>query len=504
MGAPPILTLEELRAVEARCAQEAMPSLMERAGRSVAEAARRLTSDTGDTVLVVAGPGNNGGDAWVAAEALREGFHRIVVLDAGSGPPKAAQARAARAAFESHGGTVVREWPSQARLALVADGLFGVGLTRDVDDRFKALIERINACGAPVLAIDVPSGLDSSTGRVRGAAVNAARTLTFIAHKAGLHTGDGLDHCGVVELDPLGAGEEAARAAHGFLLRVEDVAAWLAPRRRNSHKGDFGTLAVIGGNRGMVGAALLAARAGLLAGAGRVFVALLRSDAPALDIVHPELMLRSVDEALTADVLVAGPGAGRSPSATSRSAFERAILPSILAAPKPLVLDADALNAIAYDEGLQRTLAARKAPSLLTPHPAEAARLLGTQTADVQDDRLAAALEIARRFGASVVLKGAGSICAFPDGTWSVNGTGNPGLATAGSGDVLAGIMGALLAQGLEARRALQYAACLHGAAADACIARGLGPVGLTAGEIALEARAVLNRWCAGAGTENR
>ena len=504
MDALPILTLEELRAIEARHAAPGMASLMQRAGRAVAEAARRLAADTGDTILIVAGPGNNGGDAWVAAEALREGFHRIVVLDAGNAPPKAAEAHEARAAFESNGGAVVTEWPAHAKLSLVVDGLLGVGLARDVDAPLRSIIERINGCAAPVLAIDVPSGLDSATGRVRGIAVNATRTLTFIAHKPGLLTGEGLDRCGIVELDDLGTGDDASKAAHGFLLRPRDVAAWLAPRRLDTHKGDFGTLAVIGGNRGMVGAALLAGRAGLLAGAGRVFVALLGSDAPAIDIVHPELMLRSVDEAWEADVLIAGPGAGRSPSATSRSAFERTILPAAIAAPKPIVLDADALNAIAYDEGLQRTLAARKAPTILTPHPAEAARLLGRKsTSEVQDDRLAAALAIAKRFHANVVLKGAGSICAFPDGTWSINATGNPGLATAGSGDVLAGIVGALLAQGMEARRALQYGVCAHGAAADACVARGIGPVGLTAGEIALEARAVINRWCSGS-TEDR
>jgi len=168
----------------------------------------------------------------------------------------------------------------------------------------------------------------------------------------------------------------------------------------------------------------------------------------------------------------------------------------VAAARLPALFDADALNAIAFDEGLQRSLReARKGETILTPHPAEAARLLGTQTARVQEDRLAAAQEIARRFRAHVVLKGAGSICAAPDGSWSVNGTGNPGLATAGSGDVLAGIIGALLAQGLEAWRALQYGVCVHGAAADAGVACGAGPVGLTASEIAREARAVLNRW---------
>jgi len=253
----------------------------------------------------------------------------------------------------------------------------------------------------------------------------------------------------------------------------------------------------VGGNRGMVGAALLAARAGLLAGAGRVVVALLGPDAPAVDAAQPELMLRGVEDALAADVIVAGPGAGRSASATSPSIFERTTLPALLGRPASLVLDADALNAIAFDEGLQKAVAARKAATILTPHPAEAARLLGTKTAQVQDDRLAAALELARRFRAHVVLKGAGSICASPDGRWAVNATGNPALSTAGSGDVLAGMIGALLCQGLDAPRALQYAVCVHGAAADACVARGAGPVGLTASEVALEARAVINAWVA-------
>jgi hydroxyethylthiazole kinase-like uncharacterized protein yjeF len=494
----PLLTSEALRAVEGRFAGEGQPSLMLRAGRAVADAARRLAVDSGAPILVVAGPGNNGGDAWVAADALRETFHRVVVLEASDAPPKAPQAREARAAFASGGGRIAREWPADLAPALVVDGLLGIGLARDVDAQLRALIERIDACGAPVLAIDVPSGLDSATGRVRGAAVRAARTITFIAHKVGLHTADGPDHCGIIECDDLGTGEEVLREAHGFLLTPALVAPWLAPRRLNSHKGDFGTVAVIGGNRGMVGAALLAGRAALLAGAGRVIVALLGSDAPTIDIVHPELMLRGIDEASAADVVVAGPGAGRSPSATSRSAFERTILPEILARPVPLVLDADALNAIAYDEALQRALIGkRKAATILTPHPAEAGRLLGMETAQVQDDRLAAAQALASRFHAHVVLKGAGSICASPDGPWSVNATGNPGLATAGSGDVLAGIIGALLGQGMEAWHALQYGVCLHGAAADACVARGVGPVGLTASEIAMEARAVLNRWCA-------
>jgi hydroxyethylthiazole kinase-like uncharacterized protein yjeF len=382
------------------------------------------------------------------------------------------------------------------RPALVLDGLLGLGLARDVEAGFAAIIERINAALTPVLAIDVPSGLDSRTGRIRGTAVRATHTLTFIARKLGLYTLDGPDCCGAIECDDLGLDEAVRQAARGELLVPETVAPWLPPRRRNSHKGDFGTLAVIGGNRGMVGAALLAGRAGLLAGAGKVRLGLLSPDAPAADLAHPELMFGPVDDALGADVLVAGPGAGQSPSATSVSMFERSLMPQVIAAARPIVLDADALNAVAFNETLAASLANRRtAATLLTPHPAEAARLLGKTTAEVQGDRLAAALGIARRFHAHVVLKGAGSICAFPDGHWSVNATGNPGLAAAGSGDVLAGLIGALLAQGLDAAKALQYAVCLHGAAADACVARGTGPIGLTASEVACEARDVMNRW---------
>jgi hydroxyethylthiazole kinase-like uncharacterized protein yjeF len=234
----------------------------------------------------------------------------------------------------------------------------------------------------------------------------------------------------------------------------------------------------------------------LLAGAGKVRVGLLSPDALTADPVQPELMFGSIDDALATDVLVAGPGAGRSPSATSVSMFERSVMPTVLAAKKPIVLDADALNAIAFNEGLANSLANRRhAESILTPHPAEAARMLGATTPEVQADRLGAALALAKRFRAHVVLKGAGSICAFPDGRWSVNTTGNAGLSGAGSGDVLAGIIGALLAQRLDAAQALQYGVCLHGAAADACVAKGVGPIGLTASEVAHAARDVMNRW---------
>lgn len=491
----PVLTTAEIRAVEAQAALTFGPSLMERAGLAIAEVARTRSADTGAAILVVAGPGNNGGDAWVAAAHLREKFHRVIVLDASTSRPTAPEAVAAQERFVVGGGTVVMQWPHELCPALVVDGLLGIGLTREVDGDFAEIIARINASGAPVLAIDVPSGLDADSGRVRGVAVNATDTLTFIAAKPGLFTADGVDRCGRVAVDTLGLEARYFENALGSLLTMEAVGESLPRRRRNTHKGIFGTLGVVGGNRGMVGAALLAARAGLLGGAGRVLVGLIAvSDSLAVDPVHPELMLRPIDDAMKADVIVVGPGAGRSPSATSASHFDRAILPAAIATKKPLVLDADALNAIALQEVIAQSLATRKSATVLTPHPAEAARMLHRTNEQVQDDRLGAALELAKRFNAHVVLKGAGSICAFPDGRWSVNTTGNPGLASGGTGDVLAGLIGALLSQGLDAERALELGVCIHGAAADACVARGIGPIGLTASEVALEARRLLNQ----------
>lgn len=500
MSSPALLTTAEVRSLEERAARGLEgPTLMQRAGSATAEAARRLAADTGAPILVVAGPGNNGGDAWVAAAHLLTSFHRVVVLDFAGTPPKAPEAREARERFLGGGGTVARAWPEDLRPALVVDGLLGIGLDREVGGDMAALVARINASGAPVLAIDIPSGISSDTGAALGAAVRATRTITFIARKVGLHTGEALDHCGEIELDDLGIDPALLAGLPGSLLTAESFLGRLPPRPRNSHKGSFGTLGIVGGGKGMTGAALLAARAGLLAGAGKVYVGLLAPDPPAFDPVHPELMLRSVDDTLAADVLVVGPGAGHSPSATSLSAFERSTLPALLSLPKPLVIDADALNAIAVHDSMRDALAAnRRAPTILTPHPAEAARLLRSTTEAVQADRLAAALALARDFGAEVVLKGAGSVCASPDGSFAVNATGNPGLASGGTGDVLSGLAGALLCQGLPAREALRFAVCLHGAAADSCVARGLGPAGLTASEVALEARAVLNRWARG------
>jgi hydroxyethylthiazole kinase-like uncharacterized protein yjeF len=378
----------------------------------------------------------------------------------------------------------------------VVDGLLGIGIAREVEGAMAEIVSRVNGCGAPVLAIDIPSGIASDTGAVCGVAVRATRTLTFIARKLGLFTGAALDHAGEVLVDDLGIDPQLLAGLPGSLLTAGTMRGMLAPRARNTHKGTFGTLGIVGGGKGMTGAAILAGRAGLLAGAGKVYVGLLAPEPPSFDPVTPELMLRPVDDTMAADVLVVGPGAGHSPSETSPSAFERHTLPALLSLPKPVVLDADALNAIAIHATMRDALVNnRRAPTILTPHPAEAARLLHTTPALVMADRLTAARALAEKFGAEVVLKGAGSVCASPDGTWAVNATGNPGLASGGTGDVLAGLIGAILCQGLPAKEALRYAVCLHGAAADALVARGVGPAGITASEVAWEVRSVLNDW---------
>lgn len=366
---------------------------------------------------------------------------------------------------------------------LVVDGLFGIGLGRPISGPYADLIARINAFMGPVLALDIPSGLDGDTGRVMGVAVRATHTISFIGGKPGLYTLDGPDHCGEVSVADLGLRLDKFS---GALLAIEDFRGYLKPRLRNSHKGSYGSLAVIGGAAGMTGAALLAARAGLQLGAGRVFVGLLQP--LAVDPLQPELMLRTADNALAhATVAVVGPGMGSSDAALE-------IVRRAATADFPLLLDADALNLLAAHPVLSALIARRAAPTLLTPHPAEAARLLTTTTEAVQADRVGTALKLAQRFKAHVALKGCGTVIAHPDGDWRINANGNPGLASGGTGDVLSGFIGALLAQGWPADAALCGAVHLHGAAAGTLVANGAGPVGIAAGELIPVARTLLNR----------
>jgi len=485
----PVYRHAELREIEAAAlAARPSPTLMERAGLAAAEIARKISADGGRGVLVVAGPGNNGGDAFVVARHLKAWWFKVDVVFAGTPAKLPADAQAAFEAWRDGGGTRHPSIPADGHWDLIIDGLFGIGLQRDLSDQYAGIAGVINRLSARKLALDVPSGLDADTGRVRGCAVRADHTATFIALKPGLLTLDGPDHCGEIHLCTLDI-DMPATPTVGSVIGDDIMRSVLPARRANSHKGDYGSVGIIGGAPGMTGAALLAGRAALQLGAGRVYIGLIGEAAPGYDPVQPELMLRSAHDIAGLDqfnVLAAGPGLGQSPDA-------HRLLSAALQIAQPLVLDADALNLLAADPDLQQLAAGRSAPTLLTPHPAEAARLLGRDTASVQADRIAAACEIAARYKSSIVLKGAGSVCALADGKWFINTSGNPGMASAGMGDVLTGFIAALLAQRADANTALLAGVHLHGAAGDA-LAAAQGQIGMTASECITAARSLLNR----------
>jgi len=455
----PIYLTKDIRRIEE--AAKDVP-LMERAGAAAADLAARLCTETAKDVLVLAGPGNNGGDARIVAERLRQQFFRVTL------------AGAADAA----------NLPMDKPWGLVVDGLFGIGLTRPVEGEYARLVDYANAQRCPVLALDIPSGIASDTGRVLGRAVRATHTLTFIALKPGLLTLDGPDCCGELSVADLGLDLSKLARPMAWRASPELFADVLKPRPRNFHKGKAGSLGILGGAAGMTGAALLAGRAALKLGAGRVYVGMLEETT--IDPGAPELMLRHPDDALGQDLdaIVIGPGLGQSGRA-------EALVGAVLASDMPCVLDADALNLLADNKDLRAACVKRRSDTLLTPHPGEAARLLGAGIPEVQGDRLAAAQGMARELNAHVVLKGNGSVLVARDGHWFINTSGNPGMASAGMGDVLSGILGALLAQGLSGEASLVLGVHLHGAAADAA---GHG-VGLTASELIEPARELWNRW---------
>ena len=439
-------------------------------------------------ICVHCGPGNNGGDGFLLAVLAREaGLHVEVIALTQVSHGDAAKARAE---WEQGGGQIhawgaVGDFP-QAELPqaeLQVDAMYGIGLNREPEPLAAKLIECINASGMPVLALDVPSGLNANTGECPGAAVRAALTVTFIASKRGLHTGRAADFVGVLELATLGV------PASVFVHAPPDarllVAEALPPRDRYGNKGSYGHVLVIGGGLGMAGAVHLAGESALRAGAGKVSVATRADHVSALNAARPELMAHGVDgpQALQpmierADVLALGPGLGQ-------SAWGHALWLAAVESGKPLVLDADGLNLLANE--LRRFAA----PTVLTPHPGEAARLLGASVAEVEHDRFAAARELARRHNAVVVLKGSGSLVAAPDGRLDVCPWGNPGMASGGMGDLLTGIIAALLAQGCGAWPAACIGVGLHARAGDR--AAQAGERGLLASDLLAPLRALGN-----------
>lgn len=508
----PLFTVDEIRAIEHAAAQR-LPegALMQRAGQAGANEALDLLPFTIQRarVLVLAGPGNNGGDALETAAHLGHAGAQVTILHFDPGgtpaPERVAalqRARSSPARFADReqiaepaglfGGT---DW------TLVVDGLFGIGLARPITGIMAALVEAVNALPCPIVALDVPSGLDADTGAIVGAsadgggiAVRATHTVTFIGDKPGLHTAEGRDHAGIVIVSNLDIERSLFPPPRARLNDVTLFGHCARRRRHSSHKGSHGSVAVVGGARGMAGAPILAARTALASGVGRVYACFV-GEPPAFDAAQPELMCRSAQEYdFNSAVLVLGPGMGGSSASAE-------MLASALHSQSPVVIDADALNLVAGSPTLRAQLAQRQAPCILTPHPLEAARLLDISAAQVQADRPAIARALARQLAATVILKGSGTVVAARDGSIVVNTTGNPALATAGTGDVLSGLCGSLLAQGWPEWEAALAGVWLHGMAADVLVTEGAGPIGIGASELIPAIRTAINRLAAHHGT---
>lgn len=447
----PLFGVAASRRIEQAAAAALPPhTLMERAGLAVARLALALAPHA-RTVWVACGPGNNGGDGLEAAVHLHAWGKRVVLTLAGDPdalPVDAANAwRKVRQAGLSISTSAPPEWD------LGIDALLGIGSSRPLSGAMAEAARQLNAAGRSVLSVDVPSGLSADCGT--GESVRAAHTLALLTLKPGLFTAQGRDAAGQVWFDDLGVAAAEVPVATLVGAPPENL------RRHASHKGSYGDVAVIGGAAGMAGAAVLAATAALHAGAGRVFLVPLAPFGPLVD-AQPELMVRDPD-ALPLEHMAVACGCGGGTAVAS-------VLGRVLARSGPLVLDADALNAIASDTALQQALVQRSAAgkaTVLTPHPLEAARLLGADTAAVQADRLHAAQELSNRYGCTMVLKGSGTVIAAPGALPAISPTGNARLATAGTGDVLAGMVAAALAAGGAPRDATLAAVYRHGLLAD-------------------------------------
>lgn len=451
----PLHQIAATRQLEAALAAGLPPhTLMQRAGLTTARLALALAPHA-QTFWIACGPGNNGGDGLEAAMHLQQWGKTPLVSWLGTPQDAPADAQTSFARAQAAGVRFLDAQPAECNFCI--DALLGIGTTRPAEGRLAQWIAHINALAVPVLAVDLPSGLNADTGAANGLCVRASHSLSLLTLKPGLFTGQGRDQSGQVWFESLGA-ETASIAPQATLGGAPP----LATRPHASHKGSYGDVAIIGGAPGMSGAALLAATAALHHGAGRVFVGLLDGSSLGVDTCQPELMFRPMASLDPAQLtVVGGCGGGRAITAS---------LPRLLSIAPRLVLDADALNSIASDSQLAtllRARAARQRQTVLTPHPLEAARLLGSTTAEVQHDRLAAAEQLAQQLGCTVVLKGSGTVIAAPGATPVINPTGNARLATAGTGDVLAGLIGARLARGESAFEAACAAVWQHGQAAD-------------------------------------
>lgn len=479
-----ILTADELQNLEMRAANQlGADTLMKRAGAAAAELIMKRLEDAGveqRRVTLLVGPGNNGGDALACACELREKGAVVNVVLPGGRRPTSALALAQLERWTQAGGTTYDDPYMTEKADCVVDGLFGTGLAKPITGDYLDAVLWFNERQALKVSLDIPSGLNPVTGHWTGSypGCSADVTITFLCVKSGLYMCEGADAAGEIVLNELDVSVPLSPLS---VIGTDEFPRVLRPRVKNSHKGDYGSVAVIGGTDGMIGASILAARAALISGAGRVTLECRAEHAPHVDMVYPEIMFATKPVNLEDfDAIVLGCGLG-----TSAEAKARVI--EALNCPKPLILDADALNIIAADIKLQDMVLARRAPTVLTPHPGEAARLLRRDTAGVTADRVAACRELAVQTGAIVVLKGAGTVISMRSSRTWINPTGSPMLATGGSGDVLAGMIGAMFAQGYDMVESVLAAVYFHGLSAEGLEA------GFTAGEIAPNAMALVH-----------
>lgn len=495
-----LVTSEQMREIDRRAMDEyGIPGLllMENAGRRVAEeAARRLGGAAGRRVVVYAGKGNNGGDGLVAARHLANAGARVlVILAAGDQmPPDAARnldiARRMGLDIIPPGPDV---GPILALSDLVIDALLGIGVKGEVKGPLAEAIEMINAARRLVLAVDVPSGLDADTGKIAGCCVRAGVTVTLALPKRGLYLYPGAAYVGELVVADISIPAALCRSVAGAveLLDSRRIRVCLPPRPADAHKGTFGHVLVVAGSRGYTGAAALCCRGALRAGAGLVTLGIPESLNPVMEVKLTEPMTLPLPETPSGSlaaaaapvirrfarpgmVLALGPGLSRQPETAEL------IAELVDKIDLPVVLDADALNALGTNPAALRR---RKAGTVITPHPGEMGRLLGRNAASVQEDRPGTAREAARQSGAVVVLKGAPTVIAGPDGTLYLNPTGNAGLASGGTGDVLTGIIAGLLAQGASPLDAALAGVYVHGLAGDRA-AREAGQRGMSAGDV--------------------
>lgn len=467
--------IRDLETIAMRDANLSVDTLMQRAGAAAFRELQRRWP-LAKNIIVVCGKGNNGGDGYVVARCAAAANLKVKILNlipleqlAGAAKNAAAACLADRIPIEPFAPELL------THADVIVDALLGTGIIGEVHTKFYAAIMAINQAAIPVLAIDLPSGLDANFGNVWGISVKAQLTVTFLGNKMGLFAGEGPDYCGEVLCDDLDIPENVYRQITPVaqLLQLSALQSQLPQRQRTANKGDFGHVLVVGGNYGMGGAVRMAAEAAARVGAGITTLATRSEHISAINAARPEIMCHGIKFGWQlrqllqqATVVIVGPGLGQ-------TRWSKRLLAEVLATNKPLVVDADALNLLAHNP-IQR------ANWILTPHPGEAARLLNMSVKNIQADRVAAVHALQSKFGGVAVLKGAGSLVASDNALAGLCAAGNPGMASGGMGDVLSGIIGGLLAQGLTLSNAAQLGVLVHAMAGDAA-AKNLGMRGLLA-----------------------